>query len=254
VELTKKLEQEIFQEIINKMAKMNKSLEKLLATGVVIGALGLGGCASTTPRDAGDLYLQYSNIAANTQVLKEKTKSNGNPFEYKIEDMMKAYESGFIKDFDQDFDNHYSTLSTLEDKAAALAGESLLTFPSGLNHDNVLANDCSSIGDGKYSCDIGTFKSDLLDARMGAYVGQMERIMSENWRKWSNFTEALSVSIWKTALNYALDSGSSAAPSQPSQPSLGQNNVSTSTVGDATNLGSVGSSTAGNVSAGGLLF
>lgn len=226
---------------------MTKGLEKkILLAGTLAGALGLGGCASTGPNDAGDLYLQYSNIAVNTEVLKEKTKAVGNPFEYQILDIKKVYEAGFIKDFDQDFDNHYATLSSDEDKLAALASETLLTFPSGINYDNVLANDCMAIGNGKYSCDIGTFKSGLLDARMGAYIGHMERIKSESWREWSNFSEPLSASIWATALSYAFASNSGAVCK-----SLGHGS-STSNIGDANTIGSLGGSTSsGTIGVGG---
>mgnify|MGYP001205425883 CR=1 FL=1 len=223
------------------------SLDKKIATIVLAGSL-LGGCASTAPKNAGDLFLQYSNIAAQTQVLKEKTKATGNPFEYQINDIKDAYEGGFIKDFDQDFDNHYATLTTEVDKYKSLASELLNTFPSGINYKNIEANNCNLLDNGNYSCDIGTFKSGLLDARMASYVGNNERVKSNEWREWSNFSEPTSASIWAFALNAAFaskgGSGSAAGCAGGSSSTTTTGNTTSSGFGTT---GSTGGSVGGTL-------
>lgn len=146
----------------------------------------------TKPKDAGDLFLQYSNIAAHTQELKNRQKDVLNPYEYTSIDLMSAYESGAIKDFDADFDDYYSTLFTTEEKRSLLLNEIYLVFPFP-NQSVPNIKTCLQSSE-KFLCN--SISSATLDARMASYVGKKEREKSEAWRARSLQSDFFSLSVW----------------------------------------------------------
>jgi hypothetical protein len=225
---------------------MKMSLDKKLLVAGALSASLLSGCASINKGTPDEAFNQLGFYDNKTTELKKEKKGLGNPFEYQASTLKSAYDAGYLHDLNniENFSLKYGGLDSKDQKAAVLAGVAKsYPFESGI--ETSIAN-CLKSTDLK-NCD-KSYNNTALDSRMASYTGSQEYAMAEKWMGFGPLGDDISLAVW-IAIGTAVYNHNTTSTAVCT--SLGSGS-STSTIGDANTLGSLGGSTSsGSVPVGG---